>query len=328
MPAGRPSTPHFEHDSHGALVALGRALDALGYQFTTVTPSTHQRVLAKQPQPRKGPASVTPDGSTALTGLREVFGWNKAFAPHELPTQILELASRARVLTRTGQELRATVRFSTLGQRLYLHSGFPTSASSSVFFGPDSYRFCSLLDRALRPCEHLVDVGCGSGVGGLHASRKAVLVTLSDINPLALQYASVNAALASVPTTIVHSDVLGAVDDPIDAVIANPPYMVDRAGRTYRDGGGALGEGLALRIVQEALQRLTPGGQLVLYTGSPVVDGVDIFKRKVLPLCEKAASSCDYSEIDPDVFGEELAEPGYAPVERIAAVGLVVRKSK
>ena len=308
------------NDSHAALVALGSALRALGYQFTTVTPSTHERVLAKQPQP------VTPEGSSALA-LRNVFGWNKAFAAHELPAEILGLASRAGVLTRTGgQRLRATVRFATLRQRLYLHSGFPTSAPNTVFFGPDSYRFCSLIDRALRPCEHLVDVGCGSGVGGLHASGKATRVTLSDINPLALQYAAVNAALASVPTALVESDVLGSIDDPIDAVIANPPYMLDPTGRIYRDGRGELGEGLAYRIVQEALRRLTPGGQLVLYTGAPVVDGVDRFKHKVLPLCENAASAFDYSELDPDVFGEELAKPWYAPVERIAAVGLTARK--
>jgi hypothetical protein len=30
-------------------------------------------------------------------------------------------------------------------------------------------------------------------------------------------------------------------------------------------------------------------------------------------------------ELDPDVFGEQLLEPGYEEVERIAAVGLTVR---
>jgi len=33
-----------------------------------------------------------------------------------------------------------------------------------------------------------------------------------------------------------------------------------------------------------------------------------------------------YEEIDPDIFGEELDEPAYADVERIAAVGAVIRK--
>ncbi len=315
-------------DAHDALVALGRALAARHYEFTSVTPSTHQRVLARAPQMASTIAADSTraaDDSRELSALRDIFGWNKVFAPEMLPQEIFQLASLARAFTAAGQGLRASVRFSTLGGRLFLHSGFPTNSVDSVFFGPDSYRFCSLLDRALKPTKHLVDVGCGSGVGGLHASSKAVRVTLSDISTQALRFASVNAALAGMPAAVAHSDVLGAIDDPIDAIIANPPYLCDQAGRTYRDGGGKFGEGLALRIVQEALQRLTPGGQLVLYTGSAVVDGVDVFQRRVVPLCQQA-SAFDYTELDPDVFGEELDEPGYGPVERIAAVGLVLRK--
>jgi hypothetical protein len=33
----------------------------------------------------------------------------------------------------------------------------------------------------------------------------------------------------------------------------------------------------------------------------------------------------DLSEIDPDVFGEELDQPGYGQVERIAAIGAVIK---
>ena len=35
-----------------------------------------------------------------------------------------------------------------------------------------------------------------------------------------------------------------------------------------------------------------------------------------------------YREIDPDVFGEQLTEPGYEQVERIAAVALTVTRSR
>jgi hypothetical protein len=39
------------------------------------------------------------------------------------------------------------------------------------------------------------------------------------------------------------------------------------------------------------------------------------------------ARNCDYSyeEIDPDVFGEELEEPPYDCVDRIAVVALTIR---
>ena len=41
---------------------------------------------------------------------------------------------------------------------------------------------------------------------------------------------------------------------------------------------------------------------------------------------EEIGASMTYGEIDPDIFGEELEQPGYERVERIAAVGAVVEK--
>lgn len=154
------------------------------------------------------------------------------------------------------------------------------------------------------------------------ASRVARRVVFSDINPAALRMAEVNAALARIDAEFVLGDVLSAVEDPFDAVLANPPYMRDDAGRRYRDGGGAHGEALSLRIVREALARILSGGQLLVYTGAPVVDGRDVFREGAEASCRQARAVFTYQELDPDVFGEELDQPGYADVERIAAVGL------
>jgi hypothetical protein len=99
--------------------------------------------------------------------------------------------------------------------------------------------------------------------------------------------------------------------------------LVDDAGRLYRDGGGPLGTDLAARIVREALSRLTPGGRLVLYSASPVVDGRYVLKEQLEPLLQSHASTWTWEELDPDVFGEELDRPVYSQVERIAVVGLI-----
>ena len=81
-----------------------------------------------------------------------------------------------------------------------------------------------------------------------------------------------------------HSDVLGSVEGQFDLIIANPPYMNDSQHRAYRDGGGALGEALSLRIVREALPRLEKAGSLVLYTGVAMVAGTDPFLESIQPL--------------------------------------------
>src|SRR5690606_38819582 len=165
-------------------------------------------------------------------------------------------------------------------------------------------------------------VGTGSGAGGVIAAARARRVVLSDVNPLALHYARVNAALAGVDAEVVESDVLDGVDGPIDAVLANPPYLADAGQRLYRDGGGGHGEGVSVRIVREALKRLSPNGTLLLYTGAPIIEGEDVLRVAVEPICREAGAEFSYEELDPDVFGLELEQPAYFGVERIAVVAM------
>jgi len=301
-----------------ALLALGRALRDEGYTFTTVTPETHRRVDAR----------AAAAGRRAARTVRDVFGWSRPFEEHVLPRAMMELARAAGIITEDGSMLRSTIRFSSLGHELFAHSAYPTTAADAVFFGPDTYRYGELvaaeMNRSRR--RRVVDVGCGSGAGGILAARNADAVVLADINPSALRLSAVNAGLASVEdrVEIVESDVLRSVTGPFDLVIANPPYMVDPGSRAYRDGGGGFGEALAVRIVTEALARLEPGGRLVLYTGAAVVDGVDTFLRAAREICNDAHAEWHYRELDPDVFGEEIEHnDAYATVERIAAVALV-----
>ena len=111
---------------------------------------------------------------------------------------------------------------------------------------------------------------------------------------------------------------------PFDLIVSNPPYLRDGEARTYREGGGALGEGLSVRIVQEAVERLSPRGMLILYTGAPIVAGVDMLRASIEPWLRQRGLAFTYEELDPDVFGEELERPAYANVERIAVVGLKI----
>lgn len=291
-----------------ALLGLGRGLRELGYTFTTVTPETHRRNNARDVQ---------------AESVRDVFGWSRAFAPSVLPALLLATAESAGILVRDGDMLRATVRFSTLGDGLYVHSAYPTLSSDAVFFGPDTYRFCSLLRRVVTGARRCVDIGAGSGAGALSIADRVERLVLTDLNAQALRFALVNAHLAGVAdrVEIACGDLLQPVAGELDLVIANPPYLVDAKQRAYRDGGGSLGEGLAVRIVEQARQRLAPGGRLVLYTGAPIIAGRDVVRESIATLLTGTAWT--YEELDPDVFGEELDEAAYAAVERIAVVAAI-----
>jgi methylase of polypeptide subunit release factors len=307
-----------------ALLRLGRLLTDLGYRFTTITPTSHARVLAR---PVEHPASPT-----------DIFGWSRPFRLQEIDPRIAQHAGAAGVLEMHGGGTRSNVRFSTLLDQLYVHSAYPTSQADAVFFGPDTYRFCRTIKTAVAemiggrdPNQpfRILDVGAGSGAGGLHAVSCATqlhpILTLSDINRRALRYCRVNAALNNIDNVrIVESDLFRDTPDCYDLIIANPPYLIDKLARTYRHGGGTLGSALSLRILKEGVPHLAPGGRLVLYTGSAIVKGVDHFQEAVSSWVGACSLDMTYDEIDPDVFGEELEQPPYDCADRIAVVSVTI----
>ena len=307
-----------------AIVVIGEHLREKNYAFTTVTPETHRRVIANNPLCRDV--------------LRDVFGWNRSFAIEDVDAHVREAMQRAGLLDAVGQSeslCRSNIRFASLGDDLFAHSAFPTESAQSVFFGPDSYRFARFIEHTLaahpNPVRRVIDIGCGSGVGGLiavKAAKSRAQLVLADINPLALRFAAANARLAGIANLrCLQSDVFASIDGDADVIVSNPPYLADPKERMYRHGGAYFGAELSLRILRESLNRLRPGGVLILYTGSAVINGVDTFRNRALPLLRAPELSFRYTELDPDVFGEELDRKHYQAVERIAAVGLTVTRT-
>ena len=304
-----------------ALLALGRSLQRSNYHFTTITPLSHRRVLQRE---SLGPRT-----------LRDIFGWNRAFTERDLTAQMLGYLRAAGALEVAGT-LRSKVRFSTLGSQIFLHSGFPTQQADAVFLGPDTYRFAGIVrqvveSRPWRRAARILDIGAGSGAGGLYAAslmkEEGPQIVLTDINERALQFSTVNARLNEVPeVTIISSNLYASVEGMFDLIISNPPYLVDPQARTYRHGGGSYGEELSLRIAVDGIRTLAPGGCLLVYTGTAVVDGVDIFRRELLARLGPAARII-YREVDPDVFGEELEAPPYNSVDRIAVVAATIERA-
>ena len=297
-----------------ALLHLLRLLKSRGYQFTTVTPATHARIVARP--------CASPD-------LRDIFGWNRTFAEADLEPGLLDCLTHSDMIERHGDKLRSKVRVASLGENLFLHSEYPTIDADAVFFGPDTYRFARFLRERLTPLSsrpsRIVDMGTGSGAGAVAAAHLApgARVTAIDVNPAALRFARINAETAGVAIETVLSSNLPAG---ADLVTANPPYIMDSNHRAYRDGGDLLGGQVALDWVGQALRALTPGGTMLLYTGASVVKGKAPLVDALREACAGAGANVQVEEIDPDVFGEELDQPAYANVERIGVICATIRK--
>jgi methylase of polypeptide subunit release factors len=292
------------------------------YIFVTPTPATHSR-------------NNTRPGCEQARSLTDAFGWSRPFLPNLLPSALFNLLRDTAVVFECAAGWKSSVRASTLDGDLFLHSAFPTVSADAVFFGPDTYRFARAIKNNIlaepRQLSRALDLGCGSGAGGVVLAKNSRCreLVLTDINDTALQMTRLNAQAAEVlNVTTINSDLFANVEGEFDMIVANPPYLNDPLQRAYRHGGGELGTALSVRIAKVAKNRLSPGGTLLLYTGSPIVRGMD---RLLEALKEEFAGGhlkWSYEEVDPDVFGEELETAAYAHVDRIAAVLLTVRKPR
>lgn len=314
-----PSSSHRElGEADMTLLQIGQFLQALNYRYTTISPASHQRYLAKRDR---------------AESLADIFGWNLPFAPQIMPEPLFELMRKADILKLGQHGWQSTLRWSTVGNLLLAHSGYPTNTEDAVFFGPDSYRFARAIQAFLNTCNHtlkrVADLGCGTGIGALLLAQKLPYseILALDINPTALQLCTINAQLANTyhvkPT---YSDQLSDVTGDFDLIVANPPYMLDPLKRQYRHGGGSHGDGLSREIVINSYSRLSSGGSLLLYTGVAIVAGQDPFYLWLKNQLHATDCHWQYEEIDPDVFGEELLANAYQDVDRIAVVQLTLTK--
>jgi methylase of polypeptide subunit release factors len=309
---------HLAYGAEPALLDLLAALDRTGYDFVAPTPATHARVVARK---------------TTAQGLRDIFGWSLPFLPDALPAAMLTCLDTAGALGRRGGLFKSLVRVSRIGGHLFLHSAYPTDDAESVFLGPDSYRFADFIRSEIprvAGIRRLVDIGAGAGVGGIMAAPllPGARITLGDVNPAALRLASVNARHAGADVEQVEGEGIDAVAGRFDLAIANPPFIMDEGGRTYRDGGDMHGARLSLDWTLATARRLEPGGRMLLYTGVAIVDGKDELRAALERELPALGCSLRYRELDPDIFGEELDRPPYRDVERIAAVGAVVEAAR
>jgi methylase of polypeptide subunit release factors len=142
------------------------------------------------------------------------------------------------------------------------------------------------------PVERALDIGTGSGVQAMLSARHAREVVATDVNPRALAFSELNAALNGF-TNIEFR--LGSVFEPVegetfDVITSNAPFVVSPENRwTYRDGGLELDQFSEL-IVREASRHLSDDGYATLLVSWIAEDEDDSEAR---PLDWTEESGCD-----------------------------------
>ncbi|OTG69750.1 methyltransferase small domain protein [Acinetobacter sp. ANC 4169] len=302
-----------------ALLFLLGYLKQQNYRFTTITPLSHQRILSRNSNTQ----------NKAIT-LRDIFGWNLAFAEADLEPALFAVLEEHQLIHFHEHQWRSHVRVSSLDDELFIHSSFPTLAADSVFFGPDTYRFVYHLKQYLAARPHsfkrAVELCCGTSAAAISLAKSCLdlnEVMVADLNPKALFYSQINASFSELNNiTPVSSNLFAHIEGQFDLIFANPPYLIDADQRQYRHGGNELdGSELSFRILKEGIERLNPQGCLFLYTGVAIrADGNRFLEQLEKLIASQPKIHWSYKEIDPDVFGEELEQPAYQHIERIALV--------
>jgi len=192
-------------------------------------------------------------------------------------------------------------------------------------FSPTAYWLASVTPR--RPVGRALDIGTGNGAHALLAASHAERVVATDVNPRALAFTAISAALNGIGNVETR---LGSLFEPVsgetfDLITCNAPYVVSPESRwQYRDGG-LPGDQLSERVVRESPRHLAPGGHASVLVSwlarSPDepderldewLDGNDC-DAWVLGLSgadplDHAAGWNEHLGIDPDAYGRTLDE--------------------
>jgi SAM-dependent methyltransferase len=159
--------------------------------------------------------------------------------------------------------VRATVRITPYDGLLLAHDAESNGSLDRAHVGgvsPAARTLACLTSRAAG--RRALDVGTGCGVQALVAARCVAEVVAVDVNPRALWFTEVNAALNGVPNVECR---LGSLYEPVmgeqfDLVVSNPPFVVSPdSDYTFRDSG-MEGDAMSRAAVVGAASVLAPGG--------------------------------------------------------------------
>jgi SAM-dependent methyltransferase len=258
----------FRLDQCGDLTSLRQALEAAGY-----TQSALAKTIVRHDRTARLDMSVLRRRTappTPYNTLVRLFYLGQA-VPAEaariaLGPRSLDQLIAVGLLQHTNIDIRAEAMLTPYEDILVVHdfpaeiSGGPEPANYVLGVGRASITLANLTVR--RRGETVLDLGTGSGIQALLASRHAAHVMATDLNLRALNYAALSARLNGLPNIELRQ---GGLYEPVgdsqfDLIIANPPFVISPESRyLYRDSN-LPGDVISERVIRGAPSRLLEGG--------------------------------------------------------------------
>jgi SAM-dependent methyltransferase len=278
-----------------AAARLGDALRELGYSEDSITELLGEDGYSTGPEDLPTHARRLPDTRLA-TVVRLLFLGMTVKADEAVKALGLQAveALEHTGLVDVGDEIVPRARIIPVEELLIAADSYsrgiedPTDYVAA--FSPTS-RLCDALTPR-RPVESALDVGTGSGAQALLAAQHARRVVATDVNPRALMFTRLNAALNGLTNIEVRGGSMfePAGNERFDLIVCNAPYVISPERRwTYRDAGG-VGDEVSERVVHEAAAHLNDGGYATV-TASWVAKNVDEPDERVLAWVED--TGCD-----------------------------------
>lgn len=145
------------------------------------------------------------------------------------------------------------------------------SATNEVYNpSDDSYLLLKVLE--VSPGQSFLDMGCGTGILGLHAARLGAKVIAADINPHAVECTRRNASANGIRIGAIVSDLFDKIPGNFDIISFNPPYLPGKETSTSwiekAWSGGEEGSEVASRFIGYAWRHLNPGGSVYIILSS------------------------------------------------------------
>jgi methylase of polypeptide subunit release factors len=173
-------------------------------------------------------------------------------------------------LAEVGEDVSLHGRIVPVGDLFVTSDDFPGEDAEKdpqdfvAAYTPTSKLCDSLTPRG--PTDRALDIGTGSGVQAMLSARVAREVVATDVNPRALAFAELNAALNGFTNIECR---LGSLFEPVegetfDVITSNAPFVVSPENRwAYRDGG-LEADRFSELIVREAARHLSDNGYATL----------------------------------------------------------------